>query len=125
MTELKPCPFCGGDVFGRPDENQKVKYVHCITCGTEGPAAHTMEDAADKWNTRQSPWISVGDRLPEANTDVFVMVKKRGARIAYQDQDGWFDAYDHRCYGLHGDIVWGTTVTHWMPIPPTQEKGDE
>jgi hypothetical protein len=65
--------------------------------------------------------------LPEANTDVFVMVKKRGARIAYQDQDGWFDAYDHGNYGLHGDRDrgWGGVTTHWMPIPPTQEKGDE
>jgi Lar family restriction alleviation protein len=104
MTELKPCPFCGGDVFGRPDENQKVKYVHCITCGTEGPAAHTMEDAADKWNTRQSPWISVGDRLPEEQGFYFSLDDCGRGNV------DWFSGKDFE----------NEYLTHWMPIPPTQ-----
>lgn len=55
MTELKPCPFCGGT-------NLKIKggigkYVSCLDCDNgahfpgEGSTANE-NDAIEAWNTR-------------------------------------------------------------------------
>ena len=53
MTELKPCPFCGGN-------NISVKYrsiteawkVFCYDCNAEGPDSSIDNIAIEKWNTR-------------------------------------------------------------------------
>lgn len=54
MSDLKPCPFCGG-------RNQRVKssgrwgyFVSCACCAV-GPSAQSREDAIAAWNTRKQP----------------------------------------------------------------------
>ena len=74
-----------------------------------------------KLEALKNPWISVEDRLPDRDADVLVMTNKKGERVAYQDEDGWFDSYSHLTFGLHGEKHFKHNVTHWMPIPPTQE----
>ena len=60
MTELKPCPFCGGEAMHWGGAGQ-----HCIRCkscfntneklvgGTLYDAFETSEEAAKDWNTRK------------------------------------------------------------------------
>lgn len=77
--------------------------------------------AGAEWHAKQSPWISVKDRLPEENTSVFFAVKWK---------------YLHRGYFVgvyYGSGHWGSEcqiflsnsliskVTHWMPIPSFDE----
>jgi hypothetical protein len=65
MTTLKPCPFCGGDVYLSTLENmynQKMGYtirlwkIECFNpiCGADVPAQLTRELVVERWNTRVS-----------------------------------------------------------------------
>lgn len=63
MTELKPCPFCGGEVVLLPDDS----YGHCgIGCHCEAepfvqkPVGQEAEAIA-AWNTRAAPRATGGD----------------------------------------------------------------
>ena len=78
MSDLKPCPFCGGtrsisvlNLFTRDS------YRKCDICGAEAPEAKTPEEAAEKWNTRPAEdalkaalkdmcelWESMGKQIP-------------------------------------------------------------
>lgn len=51
MSELKPCPFCGGDVelVGINVQLQKMRFV-CSKCGAEVVLNDDVE-----WNTRHYP----------------------------------------------------------------------
>jgi len=52
-TELKPCPFCGGDEYLRPIEGliESRKYV-CCPCGAYGPFGDCDIGAIEAWNKR-------------------------------------------------------------------------
>jgi len=59
MTDLKPCPFCGGDaepVSSQVAEDGTETWVYCKHCGarTEGiEAAYSEHEAAAiEWNER-------------------------------------------------------------------------
>jgi Lar family restriction alleviation protein len=66
MTDLKPCPFCGGEplvITSRDDASSRgfgdgeipeYFWVQCknMACGTEGPSVQSREDAAKAWNPR-------------------------------------------------------------------------
>lgn len=74
-----------------------------------------------EWQAKQSPWISVKERLPEENTGVFFAVV-------------WKDLHKGYFVGVYyGSGYWGSEyriflpnsliskVTHWMPIPSFDE----
>lgn len=48
MSQLKPCPFCGGTKLTR-----FVDITVCDTCDAEGPVRDGIEPDAD-WNTRDT-----------------------------------------------------------------------
>lgn len=52
MSDLKPCPFCGGEVKvdGGPD-----KSIFCIRCRTFNFFDNDTERMIRKWNTRHYP----------------------------------------------------------------------
>ena len=51
-TELKPCPFCGGEDFQVVGVYGEEYYVDCLTCTTCGPSGETEEEAIEAWNKR-------------------------------------------------------------------------
>ena len=59
MTDLKACPFCGGDdvdgSFGLGQRSDGSDYIvsGCNECGACGPDEETEEEAIKAWNTRQ------------------------------------------------------------------------
>ena len=87
MTEIKPCPFCGGDGSGphrirysRPlqdvtwedgSEITEAFHINCVRCGISNGSHglcngyRTPEDAARRWNTR-TPDPSLLNGLREA-----------------------------------------------------------
>lgn len=88
MTELKPCPFCGGT-------NLKIKggigkYVSCLDCDNgahfpgEGSTANE-NDAIEAWNTRAEREVSISKFQKHTGTNY--MTAKR--TISALKQVGW------------------------------------
>lgn len=69
------------------------------------------------WQTKQSPWISVNERLPEENTGVFFTVEwndcHKGYFVGLYYGDGQWES-DHRIFLPDSSLG---CITHWMPIP--------
>lgn len=57
MTDLKPCPFCGGNAF--VDEGRVIDETRCespsVTCATclSSVGGITLSEAIALWNTRR------------------------------------------------------------------------
>lgn len=55
MSELKPCPFCGGNAklmtYKTPTFGE-VFYVACRVCGNETKVKLADEEAIEAWNRR-------------------------------------------------------------------------
>lgn len=52
QTELKPCPFCGGEADCGSFHGVAFFYVQCSCCGNGTKMYATAKAAAEKWNTR-------------------------------------------------------------------------
>lgn len=63
MTELKPCPFCGGGAYiHRTDflNAESVYGVRCCDCESSSSQLYDTElEAIEAWNTRYEPPILV------------------------------------------------------------------
>ena len=73
-----------------------------------------------EWQSKQSPWISVKERLPEEGNPVLIRLKDGVIRIACYDIeedsniDFWNDNYAYETFE-----PWD--VTHWKEIPSFDE----
>ena len=54
MTELRKCPFCGGEasIYVAYDDGY---YVCCDECGCGLPVYNTEQEAIEAWNKRVPP----------------------------------------------------------------------
>lgn len=56
MTELKPCPFCGGKLILRGKEERRAGiveyYVYCYDCNCSTAGYRLMKGAFSAWNMR-------------------------------------------------------------------------
>lgn len=68
MSELKRCPFCGGEAIPIRYRNGWDEWwqVHCTNChiSQTGSNRHKEEEAVEEWNTRK-PVDDVLERLEE------------------------------------------------------------
>jgi Lar family restriction alleviation protein len=59
MSELLPCPFCGGTDLkiktGMIDGEHAVSAVYCMTCAGSGAFAEIQDHAVETWNRRAPP----------------------------------------------------------------------
>lgn len=58
--ELKPCPFCGGEVKTDRSSNIIGFQVYCAPCRIQTAWERTMEEAARRWNRRVTAASSSG-----------------------------------------------------------------
>ena len=60
MTELKPCPFCGGNAkyfrSAYEDDIADVEYVGCPRCEAVSPLFYKKGQSIEWWNRRANPW---------------------------------------------------------------------
>lgn len=69
-----------------------------------------------KWQSKQSPWISVEDRLPNNDDDLYFVLDVKLEPPACGICD--FDLDMHKWVSAGGVIL---HPTHWMPIPSFDE----
>lgn len=149
MSELKPCPFCGGEakyensLYVKPLQDENGAYVdydemyywertYCTECGAEISSESDDEEeetTITKWNTRylieynvemKDSWIPCSERLPETGTDVIVYYPY------------WQESPVQIAHLQHDYYLWETSdgeynlpakaVTHWMPLPEPPES---
>lgn len=67
--------------------------------------------------TKQSPWISVKERLPDDNDDLYIVLDTKIEPPACGVCD--FDLNINKWVGVGGIIA---HPTHWMPIPKFNEE---
>jgi Lar family restriction alleviation protein len=61
MSELKKCPFCGGEAEWATSHKH---WIECKVCGVESVYSNNSEDCIKAWNTRK-PAEEVVARLEE------------------------------------------------------------
>lgn len=68
-----------------------------------------------EWQSKQSPWISVEERLPEPNKEVLLYDKNsiRHYVIGWLRRD---KGYNEGMWRLSNGWVEDKGITHWMPI---------
>lgn len=68
-----------------------------------------------EWQSRQSPWISVKERLPEQNKEVLLYDKNsiRHYVIGWLRRD---KGYNKGMWALSNGWIEDKDITHWMPI---------
>ena len=53
MSELKPCPFCGGEAsIAKGHDGELLPWVMCRECGAETYCFDSVAEAIEAWNRR-------------------------------------------------------------------------
>ena len=71
--------------------------------------------AGAEWQSKQSPWISVKERLPEPNKEVLLYDKNPLRHYVI----GWLrrgKGYNKGMWALSNGWIEDEDITHWMPI---------
>ncbi len=120
MTDLKPCPFCGGEPSGFPKDGPP-ETVNCLSClirsyvlfGFECGEQHGL--APDDWNTRATDWRDISTAPRDGRRIIASTASYTEPLILYwckhNGQEAWWD-WDLDSY---------TDVTHWQPLPDPPE----
>lgn len=93
--------------------------------------ADSMEDfqCGAEWQAKQSPWISVKERLPDENEDIIILCKHGAIFNGTYSNNVWFcmDGYIHDMY--KGNPIYSSMSSippswepiAWMPKPKFEE----
>lgn len=93
-----------------------AQYHSIDECPNHGITYDEIAEAAfikgAEWQAKQSPWVSVKERLPENQDIVLVRGEYGGKATAYlHGKDSGFIIYGEDAYKVFGE------VTHWCHIP--------
>ncbi len=126
MTELKPCPFCGGcDIVVLPptctqtdDYNpldRAFSIIRCQSCHAEITGKdwdETGKTAIAKWNARADDWQPI-ETAPMSNIRLLLYVPPYGVMTG----NGTLDVNDVFFWKLHACLNKNAVPTHWKPLP--------
>ena len=103
MTELKPCPFCGGKAllgFSKDEHLNERHFVICenvIKCGCLTQYCNSKDKAIEKWNRRaeKDRYIKlpckVGDIVYYPYEYGNKVLEKTVIKIVIEKEDRWLD----------------------------------
>ena len=100
-------------------KHKDTSLYNAFAATIEKYAVPLFKDGAE-WQSKQSPWISVKERLPEEGKPVLIRLKDGVIRLACYDieEDSniyfWNDNYAYETFR-----PWD--VTHWREIPSFDE----
>lgn len=116
--------------MSRDKKIEEMAKAMCLDCAKDSPCSLAqvggMCNSARKQATalynagyrKQSEWISVEERLPEAECPVLIFTRKNRYYVGY-----YYEALiDPTFTGFYADDV-RRDVTHWMPLPEAPKKG--
>ena len=85
----------------------------CCECGADEFKEGFISGA--EWQSKQSPWISVKERLPEPNKEVLLYDNNpiRHYVIGWLRKD---KGYNKGMWALSNGWIEDKDITHWMPI---------
>lgn len=93
----------------------REELLHSYAIIVDGELAYqrqamlNMFEKGAQWQTKQSPWISVDERLPNHMQAVWVRSKINDHQQLRFCDDKFYTSFAHQTYD--------GGVTHWMPIP--------
>jgi len=112
LTELKRCPFCGGN--GKITTDGGGFRVCCEKCFASAQLSVDQEAATDTWNKRYHEWISTHDRFPEKGQQCLIYPVDGKPEVAHLE-DGKFVFWDGFCIDAN-------KISHWRPLPVLPEE---
>ena len=129
MTELRPCPFCGGEAKhgydGDPIFGRIVHWVYCKECHAKTRESSDEDFVIESWNTRPNPWHT---GTPAESGEYLVCIRydfgKKGYTTAnyvepYNPHTGW---YNLKPPSVEDGHEWckkhGIEVIAWQKITP-------
>lgn len=84
MTELKSCPFCGGEaIFGKSEATMRVRVV-CVSCLASSDWVRGASRAAELWNRRAvdaDALLALADEL-DKSAEINVYPRERGGGVS-------------------------------------------
>ena len=85
--------------------------------------ADSMEDfqCGAEWQSKQSPWINVKERLPEEEQKIFVLTMGYGVPYIQKETFRRSNNLDIKGMWIHGNSI----VLAWLPIPPFDDILEE
>lgn len=103
------------------DKRQTVEeaahlFAESRSSGSVFPAYYQGFIAGAEWQAKQSPWISVKDRLPPPGEEVLLFDKNSIRHLVL----GWLrenKGYNKSMWALSNGHVDDEDITHWMIIP--------
>ena len=130
MTDLLPCPFCGGEAKVGTHENPALGVMWflagCLRPCDVSPETKifgTEAEAIAAWNTRAPQWQPISTAPKKQYVIVYGMAMDdevqqkifQGPWVARLANDGWWEMIGN---------TYVDSPTHWMhlPNPPTEDE---
>ncbi len=109
MSELKPCPFCGGKAEIERFGTSRFSTIYkCGFCSCTLETGETFNHG-DQWSERHNEWVSVDENnnYPDPEKHKFIL------GIDMNDSDPY--VFECEWDGDTWSNIGGESFTHWKP----------